>query len=385
MGDHHEGIRQFPGHRPRPVDEQLVEHEHVQRRARGGGQIRDLLQAQLLSVDHQAAGDPHERLGPLHPPHALEDGFDAVQHGCGPASRLLQELELDQSPAQRGDAQTRHALDRATDPVVVRREVDVYAGLRHRHHGDPVAGAQAVDEPGGGVHQAAPLSPRDALLVDQNHDEPAGVGVDVGRVPGILRRGIGREGAPLGRPQRDELGLDDGARLPVDGHREIRRLQVGNRVAVAVDDGGVHLDELDAAPESGGLLGRRHHARGDRGDDEHAEPHPSTAAHGSSSAAVPMRLQSGPEKVMTVARRGVRSGPRAIGGRSSPLHPGMRMTGSRSPGASMTTRGRPSPAHGTVKGEARQLGRRAVIRDTGFGPSTRDLVSRSCWPGRPPT
>ena len=203
-----------------------------------------------------------------------------MQHGRGAASRLLQDLELDCRPAHRRDAQARHARDRAAGPVVVGREVDVDAGLRHRHHRDAVAGAQAVDEPGGGVHQAAPLSPRHALLVDQDDDEPAGVRVGVGRVAGILGGEVGREGATLGRPQRDELRLEDGARLAVDGHREVRRPQVGNGVAVAVDDGGVHLDELDAAPEGGCLLSRRRHARGDPGDDEHPEPNASTVAHG---------------------------------------------------------------------------------------------------------
>ena len=168
-------------------------------------------------------------------------------------------------------AQARHAFDGATDTLVIGREVDVHAGLRHRHQGHPVAGAQAVDELGGGMHHVAPLPERDALLVDQDHDEPAGVGGCIGRVAGLRGGRNGRAGASLRRPQGDELRLDDGARLPVDRHREIGRPKVGNRVAVAVEDGGVHLDELDPAPEHGRLLRRDRPAQGDRGDRAHPE------------------------------------------------------------------------------------------------------------------
>ena len=253
----------------------------MQRGARGGGQLRYPLEAQHPSVDHEAARDPHERLGTLDPPHRLEDGLDVVADGFGAASRLQQAGELERNLG--ADAQAGHAFDGAADPVVVRREVDVRAGLRHGHQGYPVAGAQALDERAGGAHDVAPLPERDALLVDQDHDEPPGVRVGVGRVRGVLRPGIGWPGAPRRRPQGDELRLDDGARLPVDGHREICRLQVRNRVALAVEHGGVKLDELDAGTEHGRLLGRERHAQGGDDDLDRPEPRPSSDGHGISS------------------------------------------------------------------------------------------------------
>ncbi len=56
-------------------------------------------------------------------------------------------------------------------------------------------------------------------------------------------------GCPRRRGVGDELRAHDAARLPVDGHGELRHAEIAHRHALAIDDRDVDFHDLDAGSE----------------------------------------------------------------------------------------------------------------------------------------
>ncbi len=94
----------------------------------------------------------------------------------------------------------------------------------------------------------AALAKEDALLVDGDHDQPPAWLRGLRAIEDVAWLWRRRDLAGR-RPQRDVLRLDDAAGVPVDRHRELRWVEVGDRLAIAVDDADVDLDHVDAAPK----------------------------------------------------------------------------------------------------------------------------------------
>ena len=77
---------------------------------------------------------------------------------------------------------------------------------------------------------------------------------------------------PGGSPptRRSRRGVVLTAGLSVDGDGKVRGLQIPDRIAVAINDGDIDLDEVDTAPKGRALLRRLRRERRAHGDDEQA-------------------------------------------------------------------------------------------------------------------
>jgi hypothetical protein len=167
-------------------------------------------------------------------------------------------------------------LDRGEEPRAVGREVLRRARIPEAAREDD--GREVVRTEL--VHRGLRDAPRQLLIghphrpVEHDDDEPA-FGADV------VGDGIGRRLAHPRRHRRRRLALgeidgeerDDWPRLAVLEHREIRGGQATNRLAILVEDGHVHLDNVQAGLKSGPrlliLAGERTRLAGEANRDTH--------------------------------------------------------------------------------------------------------------------
>ena len=131
---------------------------------------------------------------------------------------------------------------------MVRREPDREAtDRRDGGKGHPVGWTELIQESAGRLDQPPRVAKSNVVLIDHEDDQPPRRETLVGAV---VRRRLGsldRAGRVRWIPDRYELDGDDPTFLVVDRDRELRRFQIGHRVALAVDHPDVDLDQLDAA------------------------------------------------------------------------------------------------------------------------------------------
>ena len=294
--------RQPEGTRAR-VQRRLLEQDHVHRRLRLGREAPDAEQLGPRIVRrHQLLGHPDHELAAfdlaqapqevLQRPHRLHRLAPEVRDDL---LRLTLQFELARgvsvSPAEspregqvavrdanrldhrhgaRHGARRPHAaapdadrqLELLAHEPVVRRELHRRPGRRQGDEPHLVVRSQRVEEVGGRPHDPSSFPEGDALAVDRQHDEPPAVAGRVGGVGNGRRGGGDFRGGRLtrgggGGAQIDELGRHYPAGLAVDGNGELRRAQVGNRLAVVVDDADVDLQQLDAGAKHRELLRQR--------------------------------------------------------------------------------------------------------------------------------
>ena len=113
------------------------------------------------------------------------------------------------------------------------------------------AGLSLIEELAGGFEEGACTAEPNPELIDRDDEHAAVRRLQVGGEQRFER--IGRLTLRGFHVDSNVVGGDDAARLAVDLHHEVRREQILDRLAVAVDDRHVDRNDVDPGSESRAL------------------------------------------------------------------------------------------------------------------------------------